>query len=66
MVFSCVLYGYIVSDVDKHELVTIIKRLSNIYFADILGYCIMGNHFHLLVRANPAEDLSDEEEKNQS
>ncbi len=55
--------GYPFSDVDKDELVFIIKRLSKIYFADILGYCIMGNHFHLLVRTHPAEEFSDEEIK---
>lgn len=55
--------GYPFSNVDKDRLVDIIKHLSKIYFADILGYCIMGNHFHLLVRMFPETYNSDEEVK---
>nr|CBX31874.1 hypothetical protein N47_O12930 [uncultured Desulfobacterium sp.] len=55
--------GYPFSDVEKNRLVDIIKHLSRIYFSDILGYCIMGNHFHLLVRMYPETGLSDEEVK---
>ena len=57
------LEGYPFSDVEKNRLVDIIKHLSRIYFSDILGYCIMGNHFHLLVRMYPETGLSDEEVK---
>ncbi|MFZ5572436.1 MAG: transposase [Thermodesulfobacteriota bacterium] len=55
--------GFPFGDVDKDQVVAIIKRLSRIYFADILGYCIMGNHFHLLVRMHPADHVGDDEVK---
>ncbi|MBU1054911.1 MAG: transposase [Proteobacteria bacterium] len=55
--------GYPFNDIEKDKLVDIIKRLSKIYFTDILGYCIMGNHFHLLVRMHTETYLNDEEIK---
>ncbi|WP_435548017.1 transposase, partial [Desulfobacterium sp. N47] len=48
---------------EKDRLVDIIKHLSRIYFADVLGYCIMGNHFHLLIQMYPETTISDEEVK---
>ena len=42
--------GYPLGDLEKEFLVDVIRKKSRIYFVDVLGYCIMGNHFHLLVR----------------
>jgi putative transposase len=53
--------GYVLGDVEKEHLVELIKRLSQVYFAEVLGFCIMGNHFHLLVRMHQDEKYSDEE-----
>jgi len=55
--------GYVIGDVEKEFLFNLIKRLSSIYFAEVLGFCLMGNHFHLLVRMHPEEEYSDEEIK---
>jgi len=55
------LNGFVLNDVEKEYLLKIIKRLSNIYFTEILGFCIMGNHFHLVVRMIPGDRFSDEE-----
>jgi len=30
-----------------------------LYFTEVLGFCCMGNHFHLLVRMLPETDFSD-------
>ena len=38
-----------------------IQRLSAVYFAEVLSFCLMGNHFHLLVRMQPAEAFSNDE-----
>jgi len=35
--------------------------LSNFYFSEVLGFCLMGNHFHLIVRMHPESSFSDEE-----
>ena len=46
-------------DVEKEQFVKILKRLSKVYFTEIIGYCMMSNHFHLLVRMHPGKDYSD-------
>jgi REP element-mobilizing transposase RayT len=43
---------------DKDFLQSLILRFSRIYFTEILGFCLMDNHFHLLVRMFP-EDHGD-------
>ncbi len=37
--------GFVLGDGEKDELLKIIKRLSAVYFTEVLGFCIMGNHF---------------------
>ena len=56
--------GFVLGDVEKDFLFDLIKRLSSIYFTEVFGFCIMGNHFHLLVRMHPGSGYSDEEIKN--
>ena len=53
--------GYPFGDIEKDELVKIFKKFSTIYFVDIFGFCIMGNHFHLLVKMYPGYDFTDED-----
>ena len=48
-------------NIEKDELVQIIKRFSEVFAVDVYGYAIMGNHFHLLVEMHPASSLSDDE-----
>ena len=55
--------GFVLGDSEKEFLMNLIKRLSRVYFARVLGFCIMGNHFHLLVRMDRGEDYDDEEIK---
>ena len=40
---------------EKDELVKILLKLSKLYFTEVLGFCIMGNHLHLLVRMLPEQ-----------
>lgn len=53
--------GFVLGDVEKEYLLSLIQRLSAVYFTEVLGFCLMGNHFHLLVRMQPAEAFSDTE-----
>ncbi|BCS95465.1 hypothetical protein DSLASN_10970 [Desulfoluna limicola] len=46
---------------EKDELVRIIQRFSAVYAVDVLGFAIMGNHFHLLVEVSPGAMVSDDE-----
>ncbi len=55
--------GFVIGDIEKDYLLSLIKRLSKMYFAEVLGFCVMGNHFHLLVRMYPGEEYDDEEIK---
>jgi putative transposase len=51
--------GFPFQDIDKDRMVDLIRRLSTLYFTEILGFCIMGNHFHILVRMIPDSHFSD-------
>jgi len=37
--------GFVLGDVEKDYLLRLIKHLSSVYFAEVLGFAIMGNHF---------------------
>ncbi len=50
-------------DVEKDELVKIIRNFSGMYFTEVMGFCIMGNHFHLLVKMLPEGNFSDKDIK---
>ena len=45
--------GFPLGDIEKDFMLDLIRRYSTLYFAEILGFCLMGNHFHLLVRMFP-------------
>ena len=55
--------GFALGDLEKEFLLDLIKHLSSVYFAEVLGFCIMGNHFHLLVRMHSGREYSDEDIK---
>jgi len=57
------LEGYPLDDADKDFFVSQVVKLSKLYFAEVFGFCCMGNHFHLLVRMWPGENYSDAELK---
>ncbi len=39
------LAGYVLEDVEKDFLLRHIRLLSKVYFAEVLGFCIMGEPF---------------------
>ncbi len=53
--------GYPLGPVEKDYLLAVMRKYAAIYFVEILGFCLMGNHFHLLVRMQPQGAVSDEE-----
>ena len=53
--------GFPFGDVEKDELVKIIKKFSKLFFVEVFGFCIMGNHFHLLIQMFPEHNYKDEE-----
>ncbi|MCP4744883.1 MAG: hypothetical protein GY874_01905, partial [Desulfobacteraceae bacterium] len=52
--------GYPIGDSEKDFLLNLIKSFSAIYLVEIIGFCLMDNHFHLLVRMIPEHNFSDE------
>jgi REP element-mobilizing transposase RayT len=50
-----------IGSVEKDHLLKLIKRFSKLYFTEILGFCLMGNHFHLLVKMVPDDVFSDDD-----
>jgi REP element-mobilizing transposase RayT len=48
-------------DIEKDFMLDLIKRFSALYFTEILGFCLMGTHFHLLVKMIPEHDFSDDD-----
>jgi REP element-mobilizing transposase RayT len=52
--------GFPFGNVEKEEFVRILKRFSRVYFTEVLGFAVMGNHFHLLVAMIPDRHFTDE------
>ncbi len=57
------LEGFVLWDVEKDYLFGLIKRFSGIFFTEVFGYCIMSNHFHLMVKMKLSDEYSDAEVK---
>ena len=55
------LEGLPFKDEDKEYMLELIKKWSKIFFVDVLGFAIKGNHFHLVVRTYPESEVSDDE-----
>jgi REP element-mobilizing transposase RayT len=55
------LEGFPLADVEKDFMLDLIRRYSALYLVEILGFSIMGNHFHILVRVFPEYEFTDEE-----
>lgn len=53
--------GFPFGNVEKDELVEIIKRISKLFFVEVFGFCIMSNHFHVLAQIIPEHNFSDED-----
>jgi putative transposase len=51
--------GFPLGDVEKDFMLDLIRRYSELYFVEILGFCLMGNHFHILVRMFPEHKYTD-------
>ena len=53
--------GFPFKDVEKDCFFKVVKRLSKVYFTEIMGLCCMDNHFPLLVKMLPETDFSDKQ-----
>ena len=53
--------GFPLGDIEKDFMLDLIRRYAALYMVEILGFCLMGNHFHILVRMFPEYKFTDEE-----
>jgi putative transposase len=53
--------GFPLGDIEKDFMLELIRRYAALYLVEILGFCLMGNHFHILVRVIPEDQFSDED-----
>ena len=56
--------GFPLGDIEKDFMLDLIRRYSSLYLSEILGVCIMGSHFHLLLKMFPEYKFTDEQIKN--
>ena len=47
--------SFLLGDVEKEQMLNLIRELSSIFFVHIHTYCIMSNHFHLVLSARNKE-----------
>ncbi len=55
--------GFPLEAFEKDFLLDLIKRMSGLFFTEVYGFALMGNHFHLLAKMVPEDHFSDEEVK---
>jgi REP-associated tyrosine transposase len=49
--------GFPLGDVEKDYFVAVVKKVSRLYFVEVLGFTCMSNHFRLLVRMHAEHDV---------
>ncbi len=55
--------GFPLDNVEKDFMLDLIKRYATLYLVEILGFSLMGNHFHILVKMFPDYEFADEDVK---
>jgi len=53
--------GFPLGDVEKDFMLDLIRQYAALYLVEILGFCLMDNHFHILVRVFPEYEFTDED-----
>lgn len=51
--------GFPIGADEKDFLLELLKRFCRLYLTKVLGFCIMSNHFHLVVEMQPGDDFSE-------
>ncbi len=59
LVSRCAFQQFMFSDEEKQAFVPMMRRVAAFCGLDILTYCVMSNHFHILVRVPPPKPLSE-------
>jgi REP element-mobilizing transposase RayT len=59
VMFRTALNGFPLGDIEKDFMLDLIKRYAALYFVDILGFCLMKNHIHILIKTLPEYNFTD-------
>lgn len=52
---------FYLGDVEKEKLLQVIQSYGRLYFVEILEFCLMSNHFHLVVQTRRSAEVTDAE-----
>ena len=52
---------FLLGNLEKEMFVRMVKKYSSLYFVKVIGYCVMSNHFHLLIKMEPEYKFSDKD-----
>ncbi len=55
--------GFPLGDAEKDFMLDLIRRYASLYLVEILGFSLMGNHFHILLKMFPEHKFTDEDIK---
>ncbi|OCC14440.1 transposase [Dissulfuribacter thermophilus] len=55
------LEGFVLEPEEKQYLLFLMQWLSRVFFVEVYGFCIMDNHFHMLLKIRPQDHYSDED-----
>ena len=61
LVNRCAFKQFLFEDSDKTIFVRMLRRMAEFSGIDILTYCVMSNHFHILVHVPPHRSISESE-----
>ena len=61
LVSRCAFQQFMFTDEEKQAFVPMMRRVAAFCGLDILTYCVMSNHFHILVRVPPPRPISESE-----
>lgn len=57
----CCLKQFLLQDTEKRVLCGILRRVADFSGIEVLTYCVMGNHFHVLVHVPRPKEIPEEE-----
>ena len=61
LVSRCALQQYLFTDEEKRMFVAMMRRIADFSGVDVLTYCVMSNHFHILVRVPQPRPITESE-----
>jgi len=63
LISRTVLKSFLLDDESREMFLRILRMLTRVYFVKVVTFSLMSNHFHLIVRMLPSNEISDEELK---